>query len=466
VSGGAFFSILAMDSSVNTKTFCAPALFGVALSVVGLVTRQAAAEVTLLQTPKWEVFTDGRVGGFVSYTNGDGYPNAKLDPMSGTPLSTPYGGGIPKNDANVIDETPPLAQPKLRSLRIRSGFLSNILALGVRTNIGETKLTAYIQMWSDIESESRRKYVPAPIDVRQGYLRLDGRWGGLTVGRMGTLFSRGAAEIDFLYGHGYGVGFPTAIDSNGTTAGHVGTGVLGPGFAAGFVYTTPDFSGLKVNVGVFDPVIIVGAWERTEWPRPEAEVTFDHQFTANTKVHVFVNGAYQPVYRVGEPDTTSTAAYGAGYGARVEGGAVHLGLAGHYGQGLGLYYALESSEASYDASPAHRLRKSDGYYAQLQVALPNVDLNAGAGISRVIPLNAETKTLNGMPVFIPADGTPDANGSRQSLIKYQLGLSAAVVYHFNEHLHFDVDYFRASFGWQLGEKQTVNFLNSGLTATW
>jgi Gram-negative porin len=427
--------------------------------ILGSLARPALAEVTLIKQPKWELFTDGRVGGFLSYTNGDGFPNA-------TATSTPFGGGISTNDANQIDETPPLPQPKLRSFRLRSGFLSNIFAFGARTQLGDTKVTSYIQFWSDIESESRRKYVPAPVDVRQGYVRLEGSWGDLIVGRQGTLFSRGAAEIDFLYGHGYGVGFPTAIDSSGTTAGHVGTGVLGPGFGAGMVYVTPTFAGLRLNAGLFDPVIIVGAWERTEYPRPEAELTFDRSFGTNAKVHLFVNGAYQPVYRTGEPDSTSTAAYGAGYGARAEFGPVHIGVAGHNGQGLGLYYALESSEASADASPAHRLRKSDGYYAQLQVALGHVDLNAGVGVSRVIPLKAETRTIAGMSVNIPADGAPDANGLRQSLIQYQLGMSAAFVYHFSENLHFDFDYFRASFKWQLGEKQNVNFFNSGLTATW
>jgi len=425
-----------------------------------LPARRAAAEVTLLKTEKWQVFTDGRVGGFASFTDGDAYPKS-------TATQTPFGGGISTNDANSIDEVPPLPQAKLRSVRLRSGFLSNIFAFGARTQVGDNTLTSYIQFWSDIESESSRKYVPAPVDVRQGYLKLEGRWGSLAIGRMGTLFSRGAAEIDFLYGHGYGVGFPTAIISNGTTAGHVGTGVLGPGFGAGAVYVTPDFAGIHLNVGMFDPVIIVGAWDRTEWPRGEAELTFDQNFGSNSKVHVFANGAYQSVYRVAEPDSTNTSAYGAGYGARVEVGPVHLGVAGHYGQGLGLYYALEASEASYDQSVAHRLRKSDGYYAQLQVALPKLDLNAGAGISRIIPLKAETRTVAGMPIFLPADGAPDpTTGSRQSLIKYQLGLSAAVVYHLSDNLHFDFDYFRASFAWQLGEKQNVNFFNSGLTATW
>jgi hypothetical protein len=284
---------------------------------------------------------------------------------------------------------------------------------------------------------------------------------------MGTLFSRGAAEIDFLYGHGYGVGFPTNLTSNGTTAGHIGTGVLGPGFGAGAIYVTPDFAGLHLNVGLFDPVILVGSWDRTEWPRGEGELTFDQKFGTNAKLHVFVNGAYQSVYQQAHPDSVNTAAYGTGYGARVEVGPVHLGVAGHYGQGLGLYYALEASDASIDTTSAQRLRKSDGYYAQLQFALPKVDLNAGAGISRIIPLGAETRTINGVSTFLPADGAPDPmTGGRRSLIKYQLGLSAAVVYHVSDNLHFDFDYFRASFAWQLGEKQVVNFFNSGLTATW
>lgn len=439
--------------------------------LTSLHTRRAAAEVTLVKTDKWELFTDGRVGGFASFTDGDFFPKPTFTTPgdSMTPVKVqPIGGGIDSNSANSIDDTTaPLPQAKLRSVRVRSGFLSNIFAFGARTQLGDMKLTSYIQFWSDIESESSRKYVPAPIDVRQGYVKLEGRWGSLAVGRMGTLFSRGAAEIDFLYGHGYGVGFPTAITSNGTTAGHVGTGVLGPGFGAGMVYVTPDMAGIHLNVGMFDPVIIVGAWDRTEWPRGEAEFTYDQNFGTNSKVHVFVNGAYQSVYRIATSDSVNSAAYGAGYGARVELGPVHLGVAGHYGQGLGLYYALEASEASYDTTVAHRLRKSDGYYAQLQVALPKVDLNAGAGISRIIPLTAETRVVDGVSAFLPADGAPDpTTGSQQSLIKYQLGLSAAVVYHVSENFHFDLDYFRASFAWQLGEKQNVNFVNSGVTATW
>src|SRR4029077_487184 len=198
---------------------------------------------------------------------------------------------------------------------------------------------------------------------------------------------------------------------------------------------TPKLAGVQLNISVFDPVALQGAWDRTKEPRPEAELTYDLAWGYTGKLHLFANGAYQRVYRIGEPDSTNEAAYGAGGGARVEGGPGHLGFAGHWGQGLGLSYALETTEAAYDASPLHRLRKSDGYYAQGQLALSKVDLNAGIGIARVAPLPATTETVGGVAVVIPADGTVDTNGNRQSLIKYQLGVSAAIVYHVSPALH-------------------------------
>jgi predicted porin len=433
-----------------------------------LLARQARAEVTIVQTQGWEVFTDGRVAGFASYTKGDGFPLTKTDPITMNPIQTPFGGGITRNSDNPIgDPTNPLAPLTLENMRMRSGFMGNILGFGVRTHIlADTTMTGYFQLWSTIESLGERKYVPMPIDVRQGFVKLEGHWGSVAVGRMLTLFSRGAAEIDFLYGHGYGVGWPAGGVNSGPSAGHVGTGVLGPGFAAGAIYATPVLSGLQINVSIWDPVALQGAWDRTKWVRPESEITYDRALPRGGKVHLFANGGYQKVYRVAEPDSTSSAAYGVGYGGRVEVGPVHLGVAGHYGQGLGLSYALETTEAAYDSSPLHRLRKSDGYYAQAQLALTKFDINAGVGIARVTPLAAETQIINGVSVPIPADGAPDANGQRQSLIKYQLGVSAALVYHVTPSLHLDLDYFRASFRWQLGEKQDVNFVNTGVTMTW
>lgn len=34
-------------------------------------------------------------------------------------------------------------------------------------------------------------------------------------------------------------------------------------------------AGLQLGAGIFDPGMLVGSWGRTEWPRPEAELTFE-----------------------------------------------------------------------------------------------------------------------------------------------------------------------------------------------
>src|SRR5207253_3099948 len=152
-------------------------------------------------------------------------------------------------------------QGTIEGSRVRSGFVGNVLAFGVRHDVtAYTKATAYIATWHEIETEARRKYREDFPDVREGYLRLDGPWGSLLVGRALTLFSRGATEIDFLYGHRYGVGNPAGFDANGPSGGHVGYGVIANGFGAGIMYATPSFHGLMLTAGFYDPNRFVGLY--------------------------------------------------------------------------------------------------------------------------------------------------------------------------------------------------------------
>ncbi len=44
------------------------------LSLVLALTGSASAEKILLKSDDWEVFTDGRVAGFISQVNGEGFP--------------------------------------------------------------------------------------------------------------------------------------------------------------------------------------------------------------------------------------------------------------------------------------------------------------------------------------------------------------------------------------------------------
>jgi hypothetical protein len=417
-----------------------------------LVSKSAHAEKTLLKQDAWEVYTDGRVGAFLGYTHGQGYPQPAYD-ANGNQIHDIAGGGL----AGIANRQPvgtggQLTQGTIDRWRVRTGFIGNILGLGLRVKVDEnTTVTGYTQLWSYIESQQQRKGTPNPPDVRQAYVKIDARWGSLLAGRSRTLFSRGATDIDVAYAHRFGVGYPgSSVDSYGPTSGQIGFGVLGSGFASGFVYATPTLAGLQLSIGVFDPIALQGAWDRTGLPRPEGELTFEQPLGTLGKIILFGNGAYQKLYKRDAPD--STAAAGFGYGGRVELGPVHLGFAGHYGKGLGLNYALEPSDATLDASGA--LRKFDGYYVQSQVVAGPVDLSAGWGITRVFlgPNDSLTDPATG---YIP-----------HSVVKSQMGINAGVVYHWKPWIHFDFDYFRANFAWFLGETQHVDNYNAGVTFTW
>ncbi|HXN34348.1 MAG TPA: hypothetical protein VN894_20945, partial [Polyangiaceae bacterium] len=99
-------------------------------------------------------------------------------------------------------------------------------------------------------------------------------------------------------------------------------------------------------------------------------------------------------------------------------------------------------------SPNFELRDFDGYSAIGQVVVGPVDLNAGWGISRVF--------------LLPSDEIPGANIS----LPQQWAVSAGVVYHVTDYFHLDVDYLHALTTWSLKERQMMDFINTGMIATW
>jgi hypothetical protein len=444
-----------------------------------LFVKNAAAEKILAHDGDWTVFSDGRVGAFVSYTNGDGYPPDKtaivLDPNDTPVVAGPVtarGGG--NNEAASAQQAKPFTtnqftQGSIERTRIRSGMIANTFGFGVRGPLTEyTTVKGYIQIWAWVEnaSEQRGAATLNSADVRQGYVKVEGLWGSLLVGRSRGLFSRGATDIDVLYGHGYGVGYPGSIDAaGGPTQGQIGFGLLGSQFGAGVVYATPMIHGLQLSIGAFDPVQLQGAWPRTKWPRPEAELTVEEPIGKIGKFVIFGNGTYQTAYKTGYagdgPD--STAAKGVTYGGRLELGPVHLGLSGLFGYGLGLNYALEVSDAAIDL--ASHLRKSDGYYAQLQVAIRKVDVSAGWGITRIFQTDFDKTlqkgSLDPTVIYHPLNGYFPV-----SVLKHQEGISCGAVYHVRPWLHIDLDLFRADVAWFQGEKQVFYVANTGMMLTW
>jgi hypothetical protein len=423
------------------------AIVALAVAACGaLPPRPAAAEVTLVKSDPWEVYTSGRVDVFFGYAFGDAKPRAKDgESLKGGGVDAPTDI-IPKLDA--MGNPDPNKQGTISKMRMHSGFVPNVLSIGVRRKMGaDTVLRAQMSLWGTVETNAQRKFLNVQADFREGFLEASGRWGTFTAGRFGSLFSRGITETDFLYGHGYGVGFwgGGGTYAVGPTAGLIGFGVLASSFSPGMMYTTPSLGGLKIALGVFDPVNLAGTWESTRSARPETEITYDANSGDFFKLHLYANGAYQKVYSGNKDETVR----GAGAGFRTEIGHLHLGAGGHYGKGLGLYYALEGSEAD---TPGAGLpfRTAYGYSFFAQYVLGQLDLNAAFGQS-----NIKLEALDSEPEHL-----------KDHPIRTQTGISAGVVYHVNESLHLDLDYLRAQFRWYAGAKEDVNYINTGVTLTW
>jgi hypothetical protein len=420
---------------------------------------------------RWDFYTTGRIGSFVSWAKGDGMPEAAtLDPVTGMERHKVLidAGGSGPGFASAYNQQPSnMRVSSIDSIRMRSGFTGNVIGFGARRKLGESTVTGYISMTSVVDSLSQRKYFQSTPDVREGYLRIEGSWGSFLAGKAGVLFNRGAVTTDFLYLHGYGVGFPGDLNSvNGfPTAGQIGYGVLANGFAAGFVYATPPVAGAQLSVGVYDPASVTGgSYERTKYPRGEFELTVNELLGNVGKAHAYFNGGYQINYHPNLSDAETKAFYGLGYGARVEFGRFHLGAGGHWGKGLGVTYPGLPGPATYDAES--NLKMTNGYFVMAQVLVGKFDIDAGFGRTNVTPTAGELTEDplgfkydhgNGLGVF--AD-------PKNSVLKTQTGISGAVVFHAADWLHFDIDVMHADAEWNLGERQRILYVNAGTTVTW
>lgn len=451
----------------------------------------------MIEKDGWTVFTNGRVQAFLNYNQGDGYPEPAVIDGNNKNV-TLRGGGIPPDDsfhefpdvAPGATRTPAQSVGKIQELRLRTGFVGNVLGFGIRKKINDnTEVQAYTAVTTYIDSTTRRKYEAVKPDWRESFLQITGPWGTVTAGRFLTLYSRGATEITYLYGFRYGLGWPGSVSNlggSGTGAGHVGFGVLGNGFGGGIAYATPSLGGAQINVALFDANNLPGSgrWERLKWPRAETEITFDKKLGQGSQFKLFANGAWQKIYN--KENTQDGTIIGAGYGGRIEVGPVHLGLAGHVGKGVGLDFALQPSVAIFDNRPEATTftpRTFMGYYAQAMVsATKSLDISAGFGATTVSQ-NADDKVDlkdDDMDKATPAaadsaDKTTPVDSVGYVTIKQQTGISGGATIHVTENIHIAFEYFRAMFQWYrptptlagtTNPKQNFHVINAGITYAW
>ena len=127
---------------IEKNRWVARSLFAVALCSIA---NRASAEKVLANIDGWQVFSDGRAGGLVSYAHGNGIPQPTvvfIPDANGVPqpyeIHSVQGGGfgsvgtqgMATNGMMVYD------QGTIDIVRIRSGFVSNQFGPSTRPSCG------------------------------------------------------------------------------------------------------------------------------------------------------------------------------------------------------------------------------------------------------------------------------------------------------------------------------------------
>jgi hypothetical protein len=392
--------------------------------------------LTLGKVKGWEVSLDGRLNTFVSFSHGTPQP-------PGYPLWQGF-------------DDKPASDGKITATRLRSGFVSNVLGWSLKKEVNKDyTLSGRFSIWGNI-SQRRDKTLAPDVDLREVYLKVDGPWGGVLMGRNLGLFGRGGISLDYDIEHGYGLGSPCMIvnrePSQGPigACGHVGFGILFPAFNAQITYNTPEFGGFQMSLGVFDPATVQERnYMRTPLPRFEGELSFK----VPKYFHAEVSGSWQ---RIGHAEQLqlNVDSYGVAAAAGANLGPVQLGVAGFTGQGLGIWVAMENYPVFSDDK--FILRKQKGFLGMAAVNFGQTKIAAGVGETLV------SKTGNDPPGAFTALNFPAK----------QMGISAGIYQGVLENLVLGLDFFHADVTWNLGvdnmgntytPKQKVDFLNAGAT---
>jgi hypothetical protein len=396
--------------------------------------RSAHAGITLYERDAWSLSIGGRTQGFYSFATGDSYP-------TGNPAF--LGGEGPV--AAIGDEN-----NHFTTSRMRGGWAANMFALTVTDQISpRLKATGRVSFWFTVEGDQTKGLAndDGSLDIRQGWVKLEGGWGGVLFGRNLGLHSRGSLLQDsFITADEYSVGSPCNITGLGISCGQVGYGVLMPGFNAGIVYNTPEWHGLMLSVGAYDPRRIgpddggVTSYGQTPYPRLESEAT-EHWETNWFGLDLFVNGMWQEAGKTGGSDTIQ--AYGVGSGGRVSLGLLKLGFVGGWDHGGGMSVPLGDVSIDKDG----HLRDVVTWWGQAMYSLGAFDLTSGVGRARMYANAADDAD----PMF--------------SLIKAHLGINGALLWHLGP-VVLVAQYFRMVHTWHRGQEQAINVFNTGATFNW
>lgn len=236
-----------------------------------------------------------------------------------------------------------------RQSRVKMGFLPNTLGFNMTRQIDDLKLGGRASFWVSI-NDSETNGTDTAIDVRQFYGTVaNPDWGEVLIGKDFGLFARSNILLDELL-TGYGQVSDTLglVDGGGVSFGNIGSGYPYPFPTSQITYRTPVMDGLRVGVGIMDPVdtnddsAVGKAYQ--ENPRTESEITYQFDL-GGAKIYSWLNGSYQTSDNT-DSNVDSVTSKGLGYGVQAKMGAFSLTGSGFSAKGINPFFTNNAGEAT------------------------------------------------------------------------------------------------------------------------
>lgn len=302
-----------MHNNKNCQYPLIPALL-VGLSTLGLGT-VAEAEIMLYDKDQTTFSTDGYINAF--------YVNSKVDRAG--------------------------EQYDRRQARVKMGFLPNYLGFNMGKQVDDLKLGARASFWVTI-NDSETNGTDTAIDVRQFYGTVaNPEWGEVLIGKDFGLFARSNILLDeMLAGYGQVSDSLGLVDGGGVSFGNIGSGYPYPFPSSQITYRSPVMDGLRVAVGILDPVdtndssALGKAYQKN--PRTESEVTYQFDL-GGAKFYSWLNGSYQTSDNT-DPSVQSVTSKGLGYGLQAKMGGLSLTGSGFQAKGINPFFTNNAGEAT------------------------------------------------------------------------------------------------------------------------
>jgi hypothetical protein len=423
------------------------ALAAVLVTVVGVHSGPARADVQVHDADGWSVYTRGLIAAHYQLALGDNDPPTTHGLIVGNKLQP--GGAVDQRDQSVTLS------------RVRSGFVGTQIGFGVNRKLSDrTRVESLIAINVYDISNSRNTSFPRPVDIREAWAAVVTPVGTFKFGRMFSIYASAHAPVVQM-AYRYGIGHPCGLDQTTIACGSIGAGPQYANFDAQFRYVSPRTAGVEFQFAVSDPVSGPG-YQLTPYPRFDADINADWRFTPTVRFRAAVQGAGEEVQRVVDvttmdvppvmrKDLKRSRILGGAGSAILDVGPFGIGLGGWMCSGCGPRGLFEIGEAanpvSYDSSGELRLGR--GFFGNAKVTIGNTSLAAGGGLSGIRSTTADR------------DPVTSSNSVINQSTEWHLVLSHQI-----DTVVLTAEFMQWKNQWYFGEKQGVVFAGVGANYYW